>query len=67
MLLNIIRNMSEIGISIVKLNEDFIRISVKDTGTGMPAQHQDKVSPPFERLPHKNSNIEGTGIGLTFS
>jgi CheY-like chemotaxis protein len=34
------------------------------TGIGIPKELQRKLFKPFERLSFKNSNIEGTGIGL---
>jgi PAS domain S-box-containing protein len=40
---------------------EFVRISVKDNGIGVPAEYHDKVWQMFERL---NTNYEGTGIGL---
>jgi PAS domain S-box-containing protein len=43
------------------------RISVTDTGAGIPAEKHAAVFQPFDRLGHENSNIEGTGIGLTIS
>ena len=41
-----------------------LRIAIKDTGGGIPADKQSKLFLPFERLGAENSEIEGTGIGL---
>ncbi|MBF0248604.1 MAG: PAS domain S-box protein [Alphaproteobacteria bacterium] len=41
-----------------------VRISVRDTGAGIPPELQDMVFEPFNRLGKENSNVQGTGIGL---
>lgn len=47
------------------LDNGRLRISIADTGNGIAAADMRKLFDPFERLSYKNSNIEGTGIGLT--
>ncbi len=42
-----------------------LRISISDTGRGIPQQRMKQLFQPFNRLGMKNSHIEGTGIGLT--
>lgn len=42
-----------------------LRIKVTDTGMGIPAEMQQKLFQPFERLGRETGDIEGTGIGLT--
>jgi len=44
-----------------------VRIFVTDTGDGIPEEQIPELFIPFERLQHKNSEIEGTGIGLTIT
>jgi PAS domain S-box-containing protein len=44
-----------------------VRIKVIDTGKGLSKLQLAKLFQPFERLGAKNSNIEGTGIGLCIS
>ncbi|MBF0249884.1 MAG: hypothetical protein HQL35_04555 [Alphaproteobacteria bacterium] len=44
-----------------------VRVSVSDTGLGIPADRRDKLFVPFERLGHESGAIEGTGIGLTIT
>jgi PAS domain S-box-containing protein len=44
-----------------------IRISVMDTGIGIPAEKQSQLFESFNRLGAEMSNIEGTGIGLVIS
>jgi len=44
-----------------------LRISISDTGGGIPYDVQHQVFEPFERLNAENTGIEGTGIGMTIS
>ena len=44
-----------------------IRIRVKDTGTGLPADKLAQLFQPFNRLGRETSAEEGTGIGLVMS
>jgi signal transduction histidine kinase/CheY-like chemotaxis protein len=48
-------------------SNDMLRISISDTGAGIPEKEHDKVFEPFERFGMKSTEIEGTGIGLTIS
>src|SRR5256714_6897478 len=41
-----------------------IRISVKDTGAGLPPEKLAQLFQPFNRLGHEAGGITGTGIGL---
>jgi len=43
------------------------RISIEDTGMGIPVPLQPQVFEAFNRLGYDDSNIKGTGIGLTIS
>lgn len=42
-----------------------VRMSVADTGIGIPKELQPLVFDPFQRLGQENSSIQGTGIGLS--
>ena len=44
-----------------------IRISVSDTGAGIPHENREGLFEPFNRLGKEKGNIEGTGIGLTIT
>ncbi len=44
-----------------------LRISVADTGLGIPAEKMGRLFMPFERLGAEATEIEGTGIGLALS
>ncbi len=50
-----------------KLNDEKIRLGVKDTGHGISNAQKDKIFKPFERFNVKADDIEGTGIGLTIT
>jgi PAS domain S-box-containing protein len=54
----------------VKLNpigERRLRISVLDTGPGIPDHFFDRLFQPFERLGASESGVQGTGLGLALS
>jgi signal transduction histidine kinase/CheY-like chemotaxis protein len=44
-----------------------LRVSVTDTGPGIPAEDIHRVFEPFERLSESRSEVEGTGLGLAVS
>jgi len=44
-----------------------LRISVSDTGRGIPEDRQMELFSPFNRLGAETSDIEGTGIGLVLT
>lgn len=41
-----------------------VRLTVTDTGIGIPIDKQDKLFQPFQRAGQEAGSIEGTGIGL---
>jgi PAS domain S-box-containing protein len=46
---------------------EFVRVSVRDTGMGIPVEKQDKLFQPFQRAGQETGPIEGTGIGLVIT
>jgi CheY-like chemotaxis protein len=46
---------------------DCLRVTVRDTGMGIPAEKQDKLFQPFQRAGQETGPIEGTGIGLVIT
>ncbi|HUE76878.1 MAG TPA: ATP-binding protein [Longimicrobiales bacterium] len=44
-----------------------VRVSVRDTGRGIPEEALSRLFTPFERLGIEHTGIEGTGIGLAVS
>ncbi len=49
------------------VSDSRLRLSVSDTGPGIPAAQQAKLFQPFQRLDAEHSQVEGTGIGLSIS
>ncbi|MFA6120003.1 MAG: ATP-binding protein [Sideroxydans sp.] len=47
--------------------QGWVRITVVDSGRGIPKERQAEVFSPFNRLGVEGLNIEGTGIGLTIT
>jgi PAS domain S-box-containing protein len=45
----------------------FVKISVKDTGDGIPPEKLVHLFQPFERLGQEHGEISGTGIGLSIT
>ena len=56
-----------VTLSADKTTGAFLRITVEDTGAGLPSEMLDKVFKPFNRLGREAGMIEGTGIGLTIA
>jgi signal transduction histidine kinase/CheY-like chemotaxis protein len=50
-----------------EVNKEFLTFKVFDTGQGIPKEKEVNIFKPFERLGVENTNIEGTGIGLSIS
>jgi PAS domain S-box-containing protein len=44
-----------------------VRVTVRDTGMGIPSNKQDKLFQPFQRAGQETGPIEGTGIGLVIT
>jgi len=47
--------------------DDVVRFVVRDTGKGIPAERQNEIFEPFNRLGKEFTQEEGSGIGLTIS
>lgn len=58
---------SKITFGCQDLPDSNIYIYVSDSGAGIPESLASEIFSPFERLHHKGSEIEGTGIGLAIS
>jgi len=50
-----------------KRRDGAVRISITDTGNGIPASRHRELFEPFSRLDATQRGIEGTGIGLAIS
>ena len=58
------RDNGEVIVSSLEADNGNLRISVRDTGEGIPEDKQSELFKPFSRLGAENTEIEGTGIGL---
>ncbi|WP_319024719.1 PAS domain-containing hybrid sensor histidine kinase/response regulator [Microbulbifer hainanensis] len=47
--------------------EGWLRLSILDTGTGIPEEKRAEVFEPFNRLGAEKGQIEGTGVGLAIA
>lgn len=57
----------KVDISVQIKKGQYVKVLVTDTGIGIPEERLSELFEPFNRLDAKNSNIEGTGIGLTLA
>ena len=46
---------------------DTVRLTVRDTGPGIPEDQIGRLFAPFERLSAETSGVEGTGLGLAIA
>ena len=65
--LSIISKNGIISIYYRKTSEGKIRISIEDSGIGVSKDKIDDLFEPFARLDADDSEVEGTGIGLTIT
>ena len=59
------RENGRITVALKKTEDRMLRFLVTDTGMGICEKDQKDLFTPFNRLGAENTNIEGTGIGLT--
>lgn len=55
----------DVYLEIKQIPGERIRLHVRDTGPGIPADQLDKIFDPFERFHGTGNSIEGAGIGLS--
>lgn len=60
------RPQGEVSIQVIG-QDGWVRLAVSDTGYGISAARRQEVFQPFSRLGAEDTDIEGTGIGLTIS
>ncbi len=56
-----------VSLSYGETPEGRLRISVRDTGPGIPPEQMERLFIPFDRLGAEQTGVEGTGLGLTLS
>lgn len=61
------RQYGEVVVTCNQCDTNRIRISVEDTGEGLPPEKLSQLFQPFNRLGKENSSEEGTGIGLVMT
>ena len=61
------RDGGEVGVEVDSPEQGQMRISVTDTGRGIPVARQAELFQPFNRLGAEATEVEGTGIGLTIT
>jgi signal transduction histidine kinase/CheY-like chemotaxis protein len=61
------REGGEVVLDCTKTPDGMVRISVSDTGEGIPQDKQGEIFQPFSRLGAEATETEGTGIGLTLT
>ncbi len=61
------RDDGSVTIAAALTDDERVRMSVTDTGLGIPTEDYAGVFEPFSRLGMETTTIEGTGIGLTIS
>ncbi|MGK0179761.1 MAG: signal transduction histidine kinase, partial [Nitrospinales bacterium] len=61
------REYGSVTISQEKIQEDRVRISIVDTGCGIPKEKQLEIFEPFSRLNIDKGTVDGVGIGLSIT
>ena len=61
------RDRGTVVVDCTAVSPERIRISITDTGAGLPPEKLAQLFQPFNRLGQENSTEEGTGIGLVLS
>ena len=61
------RENGSVSVSMHTVDDAMIHVEIADTGVGIDAEKLNHLFEPFERLGFENSEIEGTGIGLTIT
>jgi PAS domain S-box-containing protein len=56
-----------VAFTVTEPRPSYVRVSVSDTGLGIPLEKQDKIFQPFQRAGQETGPIEGTGIGLVIT
>ena len=61
------RENGSVTMSCQEMPKQMLRISITDTGWGIPVEKHGDLFKPFERLGREVGGIEGTGIGLSIT
>jgi signal transduction histidine kinase len=47
--------------------ESMVKITVSDTGPGIPEKYRERIFVPFDRLDNYNGNVAGAGVSLSLA
>ena len=61
------RAQGTVEVTCVTGTSGYVRISVRDTGIGLPPEKLSQLFQPFNRLGQEKGTVEGTGIGLAMT
>lgn len=61
------REWGAVVVDLVRLDSGYLRLQVIDSGQGIPEARLDELFQPFSRLGAEQTDVEGTGIGLTIT
>jgi CheY-like chemotaxis protein len=61
------RREGTVRVEVKELDGEGVRISVQDSGFGIPESQIERLFRPFERLNVEESGIQGTGLGLVLA
>ncbi|MDP6351814.1 MAG: response regulator [Alphaproteobacteria bacterium] len=61
------RDGGTVSIKCEETDDNLVRISISDTGFGIPEDRQSELFQPFSRLGAETRDIEGAGMGLTIT
>jgi PAS domain S-box-containing protein len=61
------RPQGSVRFTVIQLADGRVRVSIADSGIGIPLAEQPKLFQPFHRAGQETGPIEGTGIGLAIS
>src|SRR5438105_3014807 len=56
-----------VSVSVEETDHNTVRLTVTDTGEGIPADTIEKLFRPFERLGAEHGPVEGSGLGLVIT
>jgi signal transduction histidine kinase len=56
-----------VGLTVMRISDDEIRISVRDVGPGIAPEDVDKIFQPFYRAPTAHKKTKGAGLGLAIA